>query len=625
MPAFSFFFHPPGSFLKCLLACLALWQAPQAAAFTVGELAPWLPSITVAELQHQLANAPDINAQDAQGRTLLDHALCTAPALVPVLLDAGADATRRDSQGGQALHRLMRCQHPPQHADAARLVEILLASGLSPDEADSEGRTPLHHSLAQLGDGRGAVHLYRDAALLMLARGADPTLPDAHGITALHLSIAERDGQITALILDSGAAVDPRDASGRTPLWYAAAGRHNTAPWEMLLEAGADTTPPALRSRVLAAGSARKTAQLLHADPGWVLPTDDALAQLFQALPDGLPVSQLETLYHSGASPQRITQGLTQQAATLMPTLLQQGFSAQAQWLLEHALAATERREIHDSLELNNSLEPSNSPERGSSPERRNSPAQQDTLGHYSSPEHQALLLAIIRSGDLGLTRRLFVAGISVTQPEDAMAAALATDRLPLVQLVASHLPEQPPEHAWLLHYIQHGGTQPAMVEWLILDGTRLDAADADGNTALLHAARQGEHALVKLMLDHGADPTLANHSGCDLRCYYRPPTPAATSLPQLDHTPAAFFLLAFSAALILYFALAARQLRRRQPLLRLTIALLAALGVALAASASLFYQCQPCLATGDAQFWLTLAATTLLAALAMSRALRRR
>lgn len=619
MPAFSLFFPPPGSFLKCLLVCLALWQTPQAAAFTVGEFAPWLPNITITELQHQLTAAPDIDAQDAQGRTLLDHALCTAPALVPVLLDAGAGTGHRDAQGGQALHRLMRCQHPPQHADAARLVEILLGSGLSPDEADNNGRTPLHHSLAQLGDGSGAVHLYRDAALLMLARGADPALPDAHGITALHLSVAERDGQITALILDSGAEVDPRDASGRTPLWYAAAGRHNTVPWEMLLEAGADTTLPALRSRVLAAGSPRKTAQLLRADPGWVLPTDDALAQLFQALPDGLPVSQLETLYHSGASPQRITQGLTQQAATLMPTLLQQGFSAQAQWLLEHALAATERREIHDNLVLNNSLERESSLERGSSAERR------DSLGHYSSPEHQALLLAIIRSGDLGFTRRLFDAGFPVTQPQDAMAAALATDRLPLVQLVASHLPEQPPQHAWLLHYIQYGGTQPAMVEWLILDGTDLNAADADGNTALLHAAHQGNHALVKLMLDHGADPTLVNHSGCDLRCYYRPPPPAATSLPQLDHTPAAFFLLAFSAALILYFALAARQLRRRQPLLRLTIALLATLGVALAASASLFYQCQPCLAKGDAQFWLTLAATTLLAALAMLYALRRR
>lgn len=580
-PALSFFKRG----LKYAAAALVLLQAPQAAAFAVDEFAPWLPRITATELQHQLATWPDINAPGADGRTLLDHALCSAPALVPTLLDAGADPARHDSAGGHALHRLMRCQHPPQHADAARLVETLLNAGLSSDAPDQDGRTPLHHSLAQLNDGSGTVHLYRDAALLMLARGADPALPDANGLTALHLSVTEQDGQITTLILDSGTEVDMRDAAGRTALWYAAAGTKNIAPWRILLEAGAQPAHPTLRARVLSAGSPTKTAYLLRADPSWVLPSDDALAQLGTALADGLPVALLETLYHSGASPQRLSDGLAQRAATLMPQLLQRGLAEQAEWLLTHALAQ----------------------------------------GDASSIERQHLLHALVSSGDLGLTRRLLEAGTPITEPGRIMAAALATERLPLVQLIAAQLSEISHHSPWLLLYLRHGGNQPAIVEWLILDGSDLNAADIEGNTALLLAARRGEHALVELMLAHGADPTVVNHSGCDLYCYYRTPALTAPALPQLDHAPAAFFLLAFSAALVLYFALAARQLRRHQPLLPLTLALLAALILTLAGSASLFYQCQPCLAQDTAQFWLTAASATLLAALAMFLVLRSR
>src|SRR5690606_9129805 len=146
------------------------------------------------------------------------------------------------------------------------------------------GRTPLHESLARLGDGAGGVHLYRDAALLMLVRGAEPALADAQGLTALHLAVSEQAGQVTALILDSGADPDPKDQAGRTPLWYATVGTDNLASFQLLLEAGADSTLPGLREQALAQENPAKLALLLRANPAWALTTGEALARIEAAL-----------------------------------------------------------------------------------------------------------------------------------------------------------------------------------------------------------------------------------------------------------------------------------------------------------------------------------------------------
>jgi len=45
-----------------------------------------------------------------------------------------------------------------------------------------------------------------------------------------------------------------------------------------------------------------------------------------------------------------------------------------------------------------------------------------------------------------------------------------------------------------------------------------IDAADGDGNTALLHAAREGHAAVVETLLTAGADRTLTNNAGDDAR-----------------------------------------------------------------------------------------------------------
>lgn len=561
------------------MAMLCLLGTP-ARALTPDDLVPWLPSITADELRHQLDTLPDINAPDTRGRSLLDHALCQAPALVPTLLDAGADPARRDARGAQALHRLFRCGHAPDNTRAAALTDLLLAHGLDPNDTDQLERTPLHAALMLLGEGRGEINLYRDGALLLLARGADAAQPDNAGLTPLHLAVSEHDGRITALILDTGTPPDLRDAAGRTPLWYAAEGDDNLAPFRLLLAAGASPTQPGLRERVLAARAPVKTALLLEHLPDWHVPVDTALQQIEQGLHAGLPATHLDRLHQSSADPDVLANRLANAAPTLLPTLTRAGLGPQADWLITHALPAA------------------------------------------GQPASEALLTFAVGNGDLALTRRLLDAGTPLADPDTLMRQALATERLPLIQLLSEHLPERHQGTPWLVHYLASGGHQPTLVEWLLLDGVDINARDNHGNTAAMLAARDGHTDLVRLLLAHGADTRAVNHSGCDLACYYRLDD-AHALLPTLNDAPAAFYLLAFGPALLLYFALAARQLHRQQPLARLTLGLAVGLTITLGISASLFYECAPCLATGDQPLWLTGACATLLCTLAMWRALR--
>jgi uncharacterized protein len=52
------------------------------------------------------------------------------------------------------------------------------------------------------------------------------------------------------------------------------------------------------------------------------------------------------------------------------------------------------------------------------------------------------------------------------------------------------------------------------VVALLIAHGASLNAQDADGNTALMNAAEDGNITAGRLLLDHGADPTMKNKKG---------------------------------------------------------------------------------------------------------------
>lgn len=64
------------------------------------------------------------------------------------------------------------------------------------------------------------------------------------------------------------------------------------------------------------------------------------------------------------------------------------------------------------------------------------------------------------------------------------------------------------------LHFAALEG-QTQICSYLIEDlKLRIDDKDEDGETALIHAARQGHTATAKYLIDHGADPTIASNLG---------------------------------------------------------------------------------------------------------------
>ncbi|MCH8541978.1 MAG: ankyrin repeat domain-containing protein [Alcanivorax sp.] len=214
-------------------------------------------------------------------------------------------------------------------------------------------------------------------------------------------------------------------------------------------------------------------------------------------------------------------------------------------------------------------------------------------------PAHQGSAATIsdaIAAGDLGRIRALLAAGETVRGAD--LPLALHSGRLPLIRQIADALPERHRLAPDLLaSYLAQGGADPAVVEWLLLDGAVIEGRNSDGDTAVLAAARQGQHALVTLLLAYGADPQAVSASGCDLSCFYRPAVSAPRQWPDMDQRPAAFMVLALAPSLLLYFVLAAGCLHRRRPLAPLTLGLIAALALGIGLSATLFYRCTPCLA----------------------------
>lgn len=143
-------------------------------------------------------------------------------ASLSALVEKGADTSVRDSDGGTALHALLRkgspahklswCQDSIEDRTAA--LQLLLDHGASPDVADDAGETPLH-----LAAGNGTLEQLQ----LCLARSrlADAlTAPNAQGETPLHYAAASGHDEIVAYLLAQGNAdvADAVSRSGWTPL-----------------------------------------------------------------------------------------------------------------------------------------------------------------------------------------------------------------------------------------------------------------------------------------------------------------------------------------------------------------------------------------------------------------------
>lgn len=95
-----------------------------------------------------------------------------------------------------------------------------------------------------------------------------------------------------------------------------------------------------------------------------------------------------------------------------------------------------------------------------------------------------------------------------------ARLAALNGHDTALRHLLAAGVPADAAEEGEPLLIAAVNSTKSKTVLALLQAGADVNGADADGNTPLLHAARNGDFAMTKLLLEHGADKTRANANG---------------------------------------------------------------------------------------------------------------
>jgi len=148
-------------------------------------------------------------------------------AMLRTLLEQGMDVNAREGDGTTALHWAAL-------KGDAEVVGILLASGADLEAVTRNGDyTPLHMA---------AMEGHAEVARMLLAAGSQvEARTSSGGVTALHLAARVGKAETVAALLEHGAEVDSReDARGQTPLMFAAAWNRIEA-LDALLAAGAST------------------------------------------------------------------------------------------------------------------------------------------------------------------------------------------------------------------------------------------------------------------------------------------------------------------------------------------------------------------------------------------------
>jgi len=169
---------------------------------------------SLADVKRHLSAGVDVDAKDELGCTPLVYAVLWGHLdVAEFLIDAGADI---DGAGRALLIMAVR----GQLADPA-MVKLLIDSGADVSRKYRDGATALHWA---------ACREKPDIAEVLIKSGADVNATSDIGSTPLHNAALTGRRETAELLIDAGADVNAKDDEGRTPLYYASQeGRQDVA------------------------------------------------------------------------------------------------------------------------------------------------------------------------------------------------------------------------------------------------------------------------------------------------------------------------------------------------------------------------------------------------------------
>jgi ankyrin repeat protein/L-ascorbate metabolism protein UlaG (beta-lactamase superfamily) len=148
----------------------------------------------------------DIDVRDTWGTTPLTAACWVSLEMVQWLLDHGADVNAHTDSSLSPLSIAVFSGNP-------EIVNLLINSGADINWCSSNSDRPL---MAAIEQGNTAI------ARILMDAGAEVDFVDRNfNRTPLHATAIRGDSVMTHMLLNHGAALEPKDSNGHTPLYYA--------------------------------------------------------------------------------------------------------------------------------------------------------------------------------------------------------------------------------------------------------------------------------------------------------------------------------------------------------------------------------------------------------------------